>query len=161
MIEFSRSLREETYAICTIVQCVGGKQKSLREGSSKSGEKSVVKSSSKWRGCRCFVNLASSQLSCITILSSRFSSRPSANKMFTRAMARNLPLQKRSCLHEGKHACSRLCCYVLACQLRYKASSRVFLLFSNVALTLELLSGLLGSVRLCILQLQPYTAQLL
>ena len=114
MIEFSRSLREETYAICTIVQCVGGKQKSLREGSSKSGEKSVVKSSSKWRGCRCFVNLASSQLSCITILSSRFSTRPSANKMFTRAMQRNLPLQKRGCLHEGKHACSRLCCYVPA-----------------------------------------------
>ena len=30
MIEFSRSLREETYAICTIVQCVGGQAKEFK-----------------------------------------------------------------------------------------------------------------------------------
>ena len=138
--------REETYALCTLA-CPAQEVK-RRRGALKV-EKSVVKSSSEWRGCRCFVNLAYSQLSCITILPARLSALPFANKMFTRAMHSHLPLQKRvqTCSNLFLASLLLLC----ACCLRYKASSRVFLLFSNVALTLKLLSGLLGSVRLCIL----------
>ena len=74
-----------------------------------------------------------SQLSCITILSGRRYATPFANKMFTGDTRRHLPLlgaSRRSSLGVS-----------VVMPLRYKASSRVFLLFSNVAaasLTLKL-----------------------
>ena len=86
----------------------------------------------------------SAQLSCITILSARRFAPPLANKMFGRCVAAPFAV------------CARcVACYAA----RYKASSGVFLLFSNVALTPRLSQHSSGTLSLCILVLHTASAQ--